>query len=63
METKAGVLKIISKTLLSEFCFSRRHKIFIDKLNMLFYERVYGLLSIHSGCDSALVFFASCLKP
>lgn len=63
METEAWILKITSKLLLSECCFSRKHVTSVDKLNLLFYQRVYDPLSTHSGCDSALVLFVSCLKP
>lgn len=61
-ETKSGVPKITSKTLLSKLCFSERHKIFIDKLNMLFYQRACGLLSIHTGFGFCFG-VVSCLKP
>lgn len=61
-ETKSGVPKITSKTLLSKLCFSGRHKIFIDKLNMLFYQRACGLLSIHTGFGFCFG-VVSCLKP
>lgn len=37
METEVSVLKLTSELLLSESCFSRKHIIFIDKLNLLFF--------------------------